>query len=80
MIVQKIHERDVDQRRVFCERMLDLLLMMSDEAHLYLDGYVNKTKPFLLGSRQPRRIAPKATAGWKNDHVVCYAFLFAAAI
>ena len=48
MIVQKIYECDHNQRRLFCERMLDVLatddvlLMTCNEAHFHLDGYVNK--------------------------------------
>ena len=48
MIVQKLLPSDSVQRRLFCERMLeiiasdDVILMMSDEAYFHLDGYVNK--------------------------------------
>ncbi|GJQ67048.1 hypothetical protein Trydic_g8012 [Trypoxylus dichotomus] len=43
MIVQKIYERDHDPRKLFGERMLDVLatgdvlFMMSDEAHFHLE-------------------------------------------
>jgi hypothetical protein len=48
MIVQKLLPSDFVQRRLFCERMLeiiasdDVMLMMIDEAYFQLDGYVNK--------------------------------------
>ena len=48
MIVQKLLPSDFVQRKLFCERMLkiiasdNVILMMSDEAHFHLDGYVNK--------------------------------------
>jgi len=48
MIVQKLLPSHYVQCRLFCERMFeiiasdDVILMMSDEAHFHLDGYVNK--------------------------------------
>jgi len=48
MIVQKLLTNHYVQCRLFCERMFeiiasdDVILMMSDEAHFHLDGYVNK--------------------------------------
>lgn len=49
MMVQQMTERDFTQRRVFCARMQaifaddpNVVLMMSDEAHFHLSGYVNK--------------------------------------
>jgi len=47
MIVQKLLPSDFVQRRLFCERMLEIIasddvILMSDEAHFHLDGYVNK--------------------------------------
>jgi len=48
MIVQKLLPSDFVQRRLFCERMLeiiasdDVILMLSNEAYFHLDGYVNK--------------------------------------
>jgi len=48
MTVQKLLPSDFVQRRLFFERMLeiiasdDVILIMSDEAHFDLDGYVNK--------------------------------------
>ena len=46
--IQKPLPGDFVQRRLFCERMLEIIasdnvmLMMSDEAYFHLDGYVNK--------------------------------------
>jgi hypothetical protein len=47
MIVQKLRQGNFAQRREFSETMLgilneDTVIMMSDEAHLQLDGTVNK--------------------------------------
>jgi hypothetical protein len=44
IIVQKLLPRDFVQRRLFCEKMLeiiasdDVMFMMSDEAHFHLDS------------------------------------------
>ena len=65
MIVQKIYERDHDQRRQFCERMLDVLatndvlLMMSDEAHFYLNSYVNKQNCCYWAADNPKELHQK---------------------
>ena len=49
MIVQQLAESDFAQRRDFCEEMLSTLtedanavVMMSDEVHFHLNGFVNK--------------------------------------
>jgi len=49
MIVQQLAKGDFAQRRDFCENMLAILtedanavVMMSDEAHFHLNGFVNK--------------------------------------
>ena len=47
MIVQRLLPSDSVQCRLFCERMLeiiasdDVILLMNDEVHFHLDGYVN---------------------------------------
>lgn len=45
-IVQKLQPQDYANRQTFSEQMIDLddekILVMSDEAHFHLDGYVNK--------------------------------------
>ena len=62
MIVQKLLPSDFVQRRLFCERMLeiiasdDVMLMMSDEAHFHLDGYVNKQKCRFWAAENPREL------------------------
>jgi len=62
MIVQKLLPSDFVQRRLFCERMLeiiasdDVMLMMSDEAHFYLDGYVNKQNCRFWAAQNPREL------------------------
>jgi len=66
MIVQKLLPSDFVQRRLFCEGMLeiiasdDVILMMSDEAHFHLDGYVNKQNS-ILGCREPARVTPETS-------------------
>ena len=49
MVVQQMCEGDFIRRKKFCERMIDILeddpnsvIVMSDEAHFHLNGYVNK--------------------------------------
>lgn len=65
MITQKLYERDYEQRRRFCERMLDVLhsedvvLIMSDEAHFHLDGYVNKQNCRYWAAENPRQLHQK---------------------
>ncbi|GJQ72071.1 hypothetical protein Trydic_g3168 [Trypoxylus dichotomus] len=44
----------------------DVLLMMSDQAHFHLDGYVNKRNC----RQQPKRLAPQTTAHCKSDCMV----------
>ena len=46
-VVHKIQPHDYANRKTFSEQMIDLMdddkiLVMSDEAHFHLDGYVNK--------------------------------------
>jgi len=59
MIVQKLLPSDFVQRRPFCERMLeitasdDVILMMSDEAHFHLDGYLNKQNCPFWAAKNP---------------------------
>lgn len=66
MITQKLHERDFEDRKRFCEQMLDVLysgdnivLMMSDEAHFHLDGYVNKQNCRYWAADNPRQLHQK---------------------
>ena len=62
MIVQKLLPSDFVQRRLFCERMLeiiasdDVMLMKSDEAHFHLDGYVNKQNCRFWAAENPREL------------------------
>jgi hypothetical protein len=49
MTVQQLAEGEFEQRREFCEGMLAILtedandvVMMNDEAHFHLNGFVNK--------------------------------------
>jgi len=62
MIVQKLLPSDFVQRRLFCERMLeiiasdDVMLMMSDEAHFHLDGYVNKQNCRFWAAENPQEL------------------------
>lgn len=48
MIVQKLHTCDLYERKIFCERMFDIVannnavVMMSNEAHFHLNGSINK--------------------------------------
>ena len=62
MIVQKLLPSNFVQRILFCERMLeiiasdDVILMMSDEAHFHLDGYVNKQNCRFWAAENPREL------------------------
>ena len=62
MLVQKLLPSDFVQRRLFCERMLeiiasdDVMLMMSDEAHFHLDGYVNQQNCRFWAAENPREL------------------------
>ena len=62
MIVQKLLPSDFVQRRLFCERMLeiiasdDVILMMGDEAHFRLDGYVNKQNCRFWAAENPQEL------------------------
>ena len=59
-------ERDLIRRKEFCERMIDILeddpntvLMMSDEAHYHLNGYVNKQNFRYWATTNPRELHEK---------------------
>lgn len=83
IIVQQLTKKNYVQCREFCERMKTILtnayavIMMSDEAHFHLDGYVNKqnhwywvlnrTLSTIILARKPARTTPK---GHKSDSVV----------
>jgi len=62
MIVQKLLPSDFVQRRLFCERMLkiiasdDVILMMSDEAHFHLEGYINKQNCRFWAAENPQEL------------------------
>ena len=62
MIVQKLLPSDFVQRTLFGERMLeiiasdDVILMMSDEAHFHLDGYVNKQNCRFWAAENPQEL------------------------
>lgn len=61
MIVQKLNEGDYVQRREFAERMLEILddrvvVIMSDEAHFHLNGYVNKQNFRYWAPRNPNEL------------------------
>jgi len=62
MIVQKLLPSDFVQRRLFYERMLeiiasdDVILMTSDEAHFHLEVYVNKQNCRFWASENPREL------------------------
>lgn len=63
MIVQQLTQRDFAQRREFCARMRaifaddpDAVIMMSDEAHFHLDGYVNKQNCRYWAAENPREL------------------------
>jgi len=62
MIVQKLLPSDFVQRRLFCERMLEIIasdnviLMISDEVHFHLDGYVIKQNCRFWAAENPREL------------------------
>lgn len=62
MVVQKILPTDHLQRLQFSQRMLELLedenliMMMSDEAHFHIDGYVNKQNCRYWADTNPREL------------------------
>lgn len=75
-IVQKLHPQDRQNRVLFCNTMLHMLnetpdiinlLMMSDEAHFHLSGYVNKQNMRFWSTDNPRDLheqplhSPKVT-------------------
>jgi hypothetical protein len=60
---QELAEGDFAQRREFCEEMLAILtedandvVMMSDEAHFHLNGFVNKQNSRLWSAENPREV------------------------
>lgn len=62
-VVQTLTEGDSIQRRKFCQEMLDILanddnamVMMSDEAHFHLDGFVNKQNYRYWAPTNPRQL------------------------
>lgn len=63
VIAQELTETDFMQRREFCERMMTILaedantvIIMSDEAHFHLDGYVNKQNYEYWEAKNPREL------------------------
>ena len=62
MLVQKLQPNDTFHRLQFSERMLDILqddlalIITSDEAHLHLDGYVNKQNCRYWSTENPREL------------------------
>lgn len=89
VITQKLYERDFELRSRFCEKMLDILyskddvvLIMSDEAHFHLNGYVNKQNCRYWGEQNPRQIHEKPLHSAKVSLVRhfqnggCWALLF----
>jgi len=63
MTVQQLAEGDFAQRRDFCGYMLTILtedanalVMMSYEAHLYLNGFVNKQNCWFWVAENPREL------------------------
>lgn len=71
-IAQQLKPNDYAQRQAFCEQMIDLItddkiLIMSDEAHFHLDGYVNKQNFRYWSSTNPEELherplhSPKVT-------------------
>jgi transposase len=73
-VVQQLNERDFLQRVQFCREMLVMfeenqhfLLFMSDEAHFYLNGFVNKQNCRFWSETNPRQLherplhSPKVT-------------------
>lgn len=65
-IVQKLNERDYPQRLNFAQQMLELLeqnenmlLVMSDEAHFHLNGFVNRQNYRYWAGENPRELHEK---------------------
>lgn len=62
MIVQQVTERDFEKCRVLCKNAshftddLDAALMLSDEVHFHLNGYVNKQKCGYWAAENPREL------------------------
>ena len=63
MIVQQLAKGDFAQRRDLCEYMLAILtedphavVMMSDEAHFHLNGFVNKQNCRFWAAKNPREL------------------------
>ena len=62
VIVQKLLPNDFVQHRLFCEIMLeiiasdDVMLMMSDEVHFHLDGYVSKQNCQFWAAENPQKL------------------------
>lgn len=62
VIVQTLTDSDFAQRKNFCEEMLNIinninpLIMMSDEAHFHLDGYVNKQNFRYWAASNPQQL------------------------
>jgi len=61
--MQELAEGDFAQRRDFCENMLTILteyataaVMMSDEAHFHLNGFVNKQNCRFWAAENPREL------------------------
>jgi hypothetical protein len=72
MIVQQLVEGDFAKRREFREEMLAILMedannkvMMSDEAHFHLNGFVNKQNCRFWSAENPR-----TSPQHKSDSVV----------
>jgi len=66
MIVQQLAEGDFAQRRDFCENMLTILtedanavVMMSDEAHFHLNGFLNKQNCRFWVAENPQELHQK---------------------
>ena len=65
-VVQQLKEGDCEQRLQFARQMLeifqandDLILLMSDEAHFYLNGMVNQQNCRFWALEQPRELHQK---------------------
>jgi len=72
MIVQQLAEWDFAQRRDFCENMLAILtedanavVVMSDEAHFHLNGFVNKQNCRFWAAENPRELHQRPLHSWK---------------
>jgi hypothetical protein len=64
-LIQELSDSDVENRRRFCKQFRELLiddedlqnnLIMTDEAHLYLSGYINKQNFRYWAPDNPRKI------------------------